>query len=152
MADKQHSGEQASLLHRPGIGERLVSAGGHLGIELPKELARAQALAEVLCAAAQVDDELDPDEGEAIDVELRTLLGLEALPPELARHVRTFSRSRFELVDTLTRLRLSDLVHKKALMRSVRAVLKADSVYRDTERDYFAKLAHTLRISPTDID
>jgi len=66
--------------------------------------------------------------------------------------VRTFNRSRFEMVETLTRLRLSDLVHKKALMRSVRAVLKADSVYRDTERDYFAKLAHTLRISPTDID
>jgi len=152
MVDKQHSGGQSGLLQRPGIGERLLSAGGNLGIVLPNDLARALALAEVLCAAAQVDDELDPDEGEAVDVELRTLLGLEALPPELARHVRTFNRGRFELVDTLTRLRLSDLAHKKALMRSVRSVLKADSVYRDTERDYFAKLAHGLRISPTDID
>lgn len=148
MVDEHHG----KLASRPGLGERLLSGGGHLGIDLANELPRAQALAEVLCGAAQADDELDPDESDAILAELRTLLGVETLPPELARHVRTFSRNRFEMVDTLTRLRLSDLAHKKALMRSVRAVLKADAVYRDTERDYFTKLAHTLRVSPTDID
>jgi len=156
MVDEQQRsgqvGDQLAFAARPGIGEKLLNAVNHLGIDLHAEPARALALAEVLCGAAQVDDELDPDESETVHLELRTLLGLETLPPELTRHVRTFSRSRFDLVDALSRLRLSDLAHKKALMRSVRAVLKADAVYRDTERDYFQRLAHTLRLSPTDID
>jgi len=117
-----------------------------------QDLPRAVALAEILCAAAQVDDELDPDEIIAIEDELVRLLGRTDLPDEVARIVRTFNRRRFDLVDALTRLRLSDLSHKKALMRSVRTVLKADAIMRETERDFFARLAHTLRLNPQDID
>jgi uncharacterized tellurite resistance protein B-like protein len=117
-----------------------------------EDLPRAKALADILCGAAEIDDELDPDEAEALYAELRSLLGLATLPPELERHVRRFDRNRFELVDTLQRLRLSDLAHKKALLRSVRAVIKADSILRETERDYFARLAHVLRVAPSDID
>lgn len=117
-----------------------------------QDLPRAVALAEILCAAAQVDDELDPDEITAIEDELVRLLGRTDLPDEVARIVRTFNRRRFDLVDALTRLRLSDLSHKKALMRSVRTVLKADAIMRETERDFFARLAHTLRLNPQDID
>jgi len=113
MVDKQHSGEQANLLRRPGIGEQLLSAGGHLGIALPNELARAQALVEILCAAAQVDDELDPDEGEAIDVQLRPLLGLEVLPPGLPRHVPTFTPLHPALGQTAPRIHHPHPVHKK---------------------------------------
>lgn len=116
------------------------------------DLPRARALADILCGAAQVDDELDPDELAALHAELCALLGLSALPPELERHVRNFNRERFDLIDTLQCLRLSDLTQKKALMRSVRTIIKADAITRETERDYFARLAHTLRISPTDID
>lgn len=117
-----------------------------------EDLPRAVALAEVLCGAAQIDDELDPDEATAIDGELQRLLGRADLPSELARRVRTFDRRRFDLIDSLTRLRLSDLSHKKALMRSVRTILKADAIMRETERDFFARLAHTLRLNPSDID
>lgn len=150
--------EQARLAQRPGMGEQLlnaaqvVGASGPLQLDLVKESSRVQALIEILCGAAQVDDELDPDESEAIHVELRSLLGLATLTPELQRAVRTFNRARFELVDACSRLRLSDLAHKKLLMRSVRTVLKADSIYRDTERDYFARLGQTLRVAPNDID
>jgi len=116
------------------------------------DIPRAQALAEILCGAAHIDEELDPDEALAIRAELRSLLRRDALPPEVELHIRTFNRSRFDMIDTLSRLRLSDLGHKKALMRSVRAVLKADSIMRDSEGDYFARLAHTLRLAPGDID
>ena len=117
-----------------------------------EDLPRAVALAEVLCGAAQIDDELDPDEADAIEAELLRLLGRTDLPSELARRIRTFDRRRFDLIDSLTRLRLSDLSHKKALMRSARAILKADAIMRETERDFFARLAHTLRLNPSDID
>lgn len=117
-----------------------------------QDLPRAVALAEVLCAAAQIDDELDPDEVTAIEEELMRLLGRTDLPDELARLVRNFDRRRFDLVDTLMRLRLSDLSHKKALLRSVRTIIKADAITRETERDFFARLAHTLRLNPQDID
>ena len=120
--------------------------------DVTADIARAQALAEILCGAAQIDGELDPDEAVAVDAELKSLLELDALPEALARHVRLFNRNRFDLVDTLTRLRLNDLAHKKALLRSVRAILKADAIMRDVERDYFARLAHTLRLNPSDID
>lgn len=116
------------------------------------DIARAQALAEILCGAAQIDGELDPDEAIAVDAELKSLLKLDALPPDLQRHVRAFNRTRFDLVDTLMRLRLNDLAHKKALMRSVRTIIKADAIMRDVERDYFARLASTLRMAPSDID
>lgn len=116
------------------------------------DIARAQALAEILCGAAQIDGELDPDEAVAVDAELKSLLKLTTLPDDLARHVRLFNRNRFDMVDTLMRLRLNDLTHKKALMRSVRAILKADAIMRDVERDYFARLASTLRVAPSDID
>lgn len=117
-----------------------------------QDLPRAVALAEVLCAAAQIDDELDPDEAAAIEQELMRLLGRVDLPDEVARLVRSFNPRRFDLVDALTRLRLSDLSHKKALLRSVRTILKADAIMRETERDFFARLAHTLRLNPQDID
>jgi|GEM_PF-3943964 len=155
---ERESPEQAILARRTGIGEQLLGAAqvvgssGPLGIDLANEAGRVLALAEVLCGAAQIDDELDADESEAVQLELSTLLGLAALSPELARVVRTFNGNRFDLVDTLSRLRLSDLAHKKLLMRSVRTVLKADSIYRDTERDYFARLGQVLRIAPNDID
>lgn len=151
--------EHANLARRPGMGEQLlntahplVGASGLLSIDLVNEPVRVQALAEILCGAAQIDDELDPDESEAINVELRALLALESLSPELARSVRTFSRSRFDMVDAVSRLRLSDLAHKKVLMRSVRTILKADSIYRDTERDYFTRLGQLLRVAPSDVD
>lgn len=114
--------------------------------------ARAFALAEILCGAAQIDGELDPDEAVAVASELKSLLKLDALPEDLQRHVRLFNRNRFDMVDTLMRLRLNDITHKKALMRSVRAILKADAIMRDVERDYFARLAQTLRMAPSDID
>ena len=116
------------------------------------DIPRAKALAEILCGAAHADDELDPDEADQIRAELRGLLGVTDVHPDVDKHVRMFSRSRFDLIDALTRLRLSDLAHKKALMRSVRSVLKADAIMRETERDYFARLAHTLRLAPADID
>lgn len=117
-----------------------------------QDLPRAVALAEVLCAAAQIDDELDPDEATAIEEELMRLLDRTDLPDELARLVRAFDPRRFDLVDALTRLRLADLSHKKALLRSVRTIIKADAITRETERDFFARLAHTLRLNPQDID
>jgi len=117
-----------------------------------EDLPRAQALADILCGAARSDDELDPDEAEAIRVELKNLLHLDLLPPELERHVRTFSPGRFDLATALTRLHLSDLGHKKALMRSVRTILKADGIMRETEREFFARLGQTLRIAPSDLD
>lgn len=120
--------------------------------DVTADIARAQALAEILCGAAQIDGELDPDEAVAVDAELKSLLKLDALPPDLQRHVRSFNRTRFDMVDTLMRLRLNDLTHKKALMRSVRTIIKADAIMRDVERDYFARLAQTLRVAPSDID
>lgn len=117
-----------------------------------QDIARAKALADVLCGAAQIDDELDPDELDAVHGEIRGLLKIAALPDELARHVRTFRRERFDIVETLQRLRLADLGHKKALLRSVRTVIKADAILRETEREYFTRLAQILRVAPTDID
>lgn len=120
--------------------------------DVAEDIPRAKALAEILCGAAHADDELDPDEAEAIRVELCRLLDVPAVHPDVEKHVRTFSRTRFDLIDALQRLRLSDLGHKKALMRSVRSVIKSDAIMRETERDYFAKLAHSLRLAPQDID
>ena len=116
------------------------------------DIPRAQALAEILCGAAQVDDELDPDEASAIQDEMRALLEIAGLPPEVDRHIRTFNRKGFDVVGALGRLRLSDTAHKKALMRSVRAIIKSDGITRETETDYFAKLAQVLRIAASDID
>lgn len=117
----------------------------------PDELVRAKALADLLCGAAMVDDELDPDESEVIFVELRRLLSLKAVPPALEKHVRQFDRRRFDAVEACTRLRIVDAAHKKAVMRAVRAVIKADSVMRETERDYFERVAGILRVAK-DID
>lgn len=117
----------------------------------PDELVRAKALADLLCGAAMVDDELDPDESEVILVELRRLLVRATLPPDLEKHVRLFDRRRFDMVDACTRLRVVDSAHKKAVMRSVRAVIKADSIMRETERKYFERLGSILRVA-TDLD
>jgi hypothetical protein len=116
------------------------------------DIPRAQALAEILCGAAQVDDELDPDEALAVGDALRSLLGLTTLPPEVERHVRSFKPQGFDVAGALGRLRLSELAHKKALLRSVRSILKADGIMRDTERDYMSRLASILRLNASDID
>jgi len=117
----------------------------------PDEIVRAKALADLLCGAAMVDDELDSDESEVIYVELRRLLTTTTLPPELEKHVRSFDRRRFDMVEACTRLRVVDAAHKKAVMRAVRAVIKADAILRETERDYFDRLAGILRVAK-DID
>ena len=116
----------------------------------PDNIPRAQALAELLCAAAYSDDELDADERDAVKKELAALLG--PLHPDVETHVDRFDRRRFELTAVLTRINASGVDEKRAVMRGVRSIIKADGAVREVESNFLAKVGHLLRIPPNDID
>lgn len=117
---------------------------------LPDNLPRAIAVAELFCAAAWSDDDLDSDERDQVRKELTVLFG--RLPPEVDEHVGRFVPRGFDLKATLTRIHPSGLDEKRALMRGVRAVIKADGAVRETEAGFLATVGHVLRLPVTDID
>ena len=116
----------------------------------PDNIPRAKALAEVLCAAAYSDDDLDPDEREAVKKELAALLG--PLHPEVETHVDRFDPRHFDLTAALTRVHASALDEKRAVMRGVRSIIRADGAVREVESNFLAKVGAFLRIPPADID
>jgi hypothetical protein len=116
----------------------------------PDNLPRAFAVADLFCAAAWSDDDLDSDERDQVRKELTVLLG--RLPPEVDEHIVRFSRRGFDLMATLTRIHPSGVDEKRALMRGVRAVIKADGALRETEAGFLAQVGHALRVPVNDID
>ena len=116
----------------------------------PDNLPRAFAIAELFLAAAWSDDDLDTDERDAVRKELTTLLG--HLPPEVDEHVARHRSHGFDLMATLTKIHPSGLDEKRALMRGVRAVIKADGAVREIESGFLAKVGHALRLPVNDID
>lgn len=116
----------------------------------PDNIPRAKALAELFCAAAFSDDDLDPDERDAVRKELTVLLG--RLPPEVDDHVAHFKPRGFDMSAVLTRIHPSGLDEKRAVMRGVRAIIKADGAVREVESDFLARVGQFLRVPPNDID
>lgn len=116
----------------------------------PDNLPRALAVAELFCAAAWSDEDLDADERDQVRKELTVLLG--RLPPELDEFVGRYSPRGFDLAVTLTKIHPSGVDEKRALMRGVRAVLKADGAVRETEAGFLSKVGHALRVPVNDID
>jgi hypothetical protein len=95
-------------------------------------------------------DDLDPDEREAVKRELAALLG--PLHPDVETHVDRFHPRGFDLSAVLTRIHASAVDEKRAVMRSVRSIIKADGAVREIESNFLAKVGAFLRIPPTDID
>ncbi len=116
----------------------------------PDNIPRALALAELLCAAAYSDDDLDPDEREAVKRELAALLG--PLHPDVETHVDRFQPRNFDLSAVLTRIHASAVDEKRAVMRGVRSIIRADGAVREVESNFLARVAAFLRIPITDID
>ncbi|MFO0744539.1 MAG: TerB family tellurite resistance protein [Myxococcota bacterium] len=112
------------------------------------DLPRMKALADILLMAAKADAEYTSEEREAVQSTLAKLLGVSALPPELASYVRSPEPRRRELVDLCMQVRLSREPDKKELLRAVREIIRADSAVSEPEQDLFDRLVGILRVSP----
>lgn len=112
--------------------------------QLAEDLPRAMALSEVLCGAACADSSFDDSERVIVGAMLMKVLGTTELPPEIVSQLAAFDADKLNLVDAVARLGLENDRDKKALVKVVAEIVKADDKIDKAERGYISRLAKAI--------
>jgi uncharacterized tellurite resistance protein B-like protein len=81
---------------------------------------------------------------------LMKVLGVTELPATVRAHVDGFDGDRLNLVDACARLGLESDRDKKALVKVVADIVKADDTIDRTEKGFVTRLAKALGLSAAD--
>ncbi|MFO0745171.1 MAG: TerB family tellurite resistance protein [Myxococcota bacterium] len=117
--------------------------------QLANDVPRAEALADILCAAVAADGRVDDAELVVVDAMLMKVLGVAALPDALREHIRGASRKRsLDLENAYSRLALTTERERKALLQVVTEVAQADGKITKSEKKFLDRLGDLLDPPP----